>query len=328
MKIKARIEKVPGGMMVIPLLLGALVKTFFPGLISIGGFSTAIATNPLAILGVFLVCMGAGMDFKAAPKALKIGAVQTVTKYGVAVAVGLLVSYFFGENGFLGISSLAFIAAMSSTNGGLYTALTAEFGTKEEVGAIAVLSIKDGPFLTMIALGTAGLASIPFMTLLGVILPLVIGVILGNLDSEMRAFLSKAGMVMIPFFAFGLGCGINLQTIYMAGFSGLILGLLTVIVCGFFTVLTDKLSGGTGVAGAANASAAGNAVATPAAVAMVDPSLAGTAAVATPQVAAAVIITALLVPVLTAYVARRNKRKLEALIIAEQNENRDRPGLI
>ena len=305
-------------MMVIPLILGALIKTFFPEFLKIGGFTTAIAANPLAILGVFLVCMGAGMDVKAAPKALKIGIVQTLTKYGVAVAVGLLVSHFFGDKGLWGISSLAFIAAMSSTNGGLYTALTAEFGSKEEVGAIAILSIKDGPFLTMIALGTAGLASIPFITLVGVILPLVIGVILGNLDPEMRAFLSKAGMVMIPFFAFGLGCGINLETIYLAGFSGILLGLLTVVVCGFFTIFTDKASGGTGVAGAANASTAGNAVATPAAVAMVDPTLTATAAIATPQVAAAVITTALLVPILTAFIAKRNKRKI--ILKSENND--------
>ncbi len=317
MKIKATIEKIPGGMMVIPLILGAIIKTFFPGFLKIGGFTTAIAANPLAILGVFLVCMGAGMDIKAAPKALKIGFVQTLTKYGVAVIIGLLVSHFFGDKGLWGISALAFIAAMSSTNGGLYTALTAEFGTKEEVGAIAVLSIKDGPFLTMIALGTAGLASIPFMTLVGVILPLVVGVVLGSLDTDMRSFLSKAGMVMIPFFAFGLGCGINLETIYLAGFSGILLGLITVAICGFFTILTDILSGGTGVAGAANASAAGNAVATPAAVAMVDPSLAATAAVATPQVAAAVITTALLVPVLTAFIAKRNKRKIKLSQIEE-----------
>jgi len=296
--------------MVIPLIMGALIKTFFPEFLKIGGFTTAIATNPLAILGVFLVCMGAGMEVKAAPKALKIGVVQTLPKYGVAVIIGLMVSHLFGVNGLCGISSLAFISAMSSTNGGLYTALTAEFGTKEEVGAIAILSIKDGPFLTMIALGTAGLASIPFMTLVGVILPLVIGVILGNLDPDMRTFLSKSGMVMIPFFAFGLGCGINLQTIYLAGFSGILLGLLTVVVCGFFTVLTDKITGGTGVAGAANSSTAGNAVATPAAVAMVDPTLTAAAAIATPQVAAAVITTALLVPVLTAFIAKRNKRKL------------------
>jgi len=139
MKIKATIERMPGGMMVIPLILGALIKTFFPEFLKIGGFTTAIAANPLAILGVFLVCMGAGMDIKAAPKALKIGFVQTLTKYGVAVMIGLLVSYFFGDKGLWGISALAFIAAMSSTNGGLYTALTAEFGTKEEVGAIAIL---------------------------------------------------------------------------------------------------------------------------------------------------------------------------------------------
>lgn len=310
MKIKATIEKVPGGMMVIPLILGALIKTFFPEFLKIGGFTTAIATGPLSILGVFLVCMGAGMEVKAAPTAIKIGIVQTLTKYSIAVVIGLLVSHFFGANGLWGISSLAFISAMSSTNGGLYTALTAEFGTKEEVGAIAILSIKDGPFLTMIALGSAGLASIPFMTLVGVILPLVVGVILGNFDPDMRTFLTKAGMVMIPFFAFGLGCGINLQTIYLAGFSGILLGLLTVVICGFFTILTDKATGGTGVAGAANSSTAGNAVATPAAVAMVDPSLTATAAIATPQVAAAVITTALLVPLLTAFIAKRNKRKL------------------
>ena len=309
MKIKATIDKIPGGMMVIPLILGAIIKTFFPEFLKIGGFSSAIATNPLAILGVFLVCMGAGMDVKAAPKALKIGVVQTITKFGIAIVVGLLVGHYFGETGFWGISSLAFISAMSSTNGGLYTALTAEFGSKEEVGAIAVLSIKDGPFLTMIVLGTAGLASIPLMTLVGVILPLVVGIVLGSLDPDMRTFLSKAGMVMIPFFAFGLGCGINLETIYLSGFSGILLGLLTVLICGFFTVVTDKLTGGTGVAGAANSSTAGNAVATPAAVAMVDPSLAATAAIATPQVAAAVIVTALLVPVLTAYIAKRNLKK-------------------
>jgi len=309
-KIKAAIEKIPGGMMVIPLILGAIVKTFFPEFLKIGGFTTAIATNPLAILGVFLVCMGAGMNIKTAPKALKIGVVQTGTKYGIAVAMGLLVSYFFGENGFLGISALAFIAAMSNTNGGLYTALTAEFGAKEEVGAITILSVNDGPFLTMIALGTAGIATIPFMTLVGVILPLLVGVILGNLDPEMRNFLSKAGMVMIPFFAFGLGCGIDLETIFQAGFSGVFLGLITVAVGGFFTILADKITGGSGIAGAANASTAGNAVATPAAVAMVDPSLSATAAIATPQVAAAVITTALLVPVLTALTAKRNKKKL------------------
>ena len=92
--------------------------------------------------------------------------------------------------------------------------------------------------------------------------------------------------------------------------------ILTVVIYRFFTILTNKITGSTGVAGAANSSTAGNAVATPAAVAMVDPSLSATAAIATPQVAAAVITTALLAPVLTAYIARRNKRKQGKIDIA------------
>jgi 2-keto-3-deoxygluconate permease len=309
MKIKATIEKVPGGMMVIPLILGALINTFAPQILKIGGFTTAMATGANAILGVFLLCMGAGMDLKAAPKSLKTGFVITLVKFGVGVAIGLIVAKFFGSNGLWGLSSLAIVAAMTNTNGGLYAALTGEFGNKSEVGAIAIISVNDGPFLTMIALGTAGIASIPLLSLLGVVLPIALGMLLGNLDKQMRDFLMKGGPMLIPFFAFALGCGLSLSMLVKAGLPGILLGVMTVVVGGFFNILADKASGGSGVAGAAASSTAGNAVGTPAAVVLADPSLSAIAAIATPQIAASTITTAILVPILTTYMARRNKKK-------------------
>jgi 2-keto-3-deoxygluconate permease len=148
----------------------------------------------------------------------------------------------------------------------------------------------------------------PLLPLVGVILPLIIGVVLGNLDEQLRDFLLKGGMILIPFFAFALGAGLNLNTIVEAGLPGVLLGVVTTFFGGVFNVLADRAVGGSGICGAAASSTAGNAVATPAAIALVDPSLSPLVNVATSQIAAAVVTTIIFTPIFTQFVSKWSKK--------------------
>jgi hypothetical protein len=42
MQIKATIEKIPGGMMIVPLFVGVILNTFFPAFLNIGGLTTSL----------------------------------------------------------------------------------------------------------------------------------------------------------------------------------------------------------------------------------------------------------------------------------------------
>lgn len=202
MKLKRMIEKIPGGMMVVPLVAGTTLNTFAPQLLEIGGFTTALFKQGAApLIGAFLICMGAGIGFGAAPRAILQGGSITLVKLLVAVALGFAVDKFMGAEGVWGLSSVAIIAAMSNANGGLYAALVGEFGSESDIGAIPLMTLSDGPFFTLIALGAAGMASVPLMALVAVIVPLLVGMMLGNLDADMRQFLTAGGPLLIRFCA-------------------------------------------------------------------------------------------------------------------------------
>lgn len=315
MQIKRMIEKLPGGMMVGPLLIGALINTLFPDLgKTLGSFTYAWMTGALPILSVFFVCIGATIDLKATPYILKKGGALLGTKLLCGTGLGLLAAQFMPtgmvESGFFaGMSVLAIVSAMNDTNGGLYMALVGQFGKAEDAGAYSLMSLESGPFFTMVTLGVAGLAAFPLPAFVGTILPLIIGMVLGNIDREMRAFLAPAVPVMIPFFAFGLGNTLNFMTVWKAGLLGIVMGVGVIAVTGTALIIADKLTGGNGVSGIAAATTAGNAAAVPAAIAAIDKSYAPIAPSATMLVATCIIVTAVLVPFVTAWWAKRVAKK-------------------
>lgn len=305
MQIYRTVTRVPGGLMVVPLFLGMVVNTFFPGLLRIGGFTEALtAVGYPTVLGMYLFTVGTKLTFRAAPRMLLRGFGILTAKVATATAFALVIAHVF-DGSVLGLSTLAVMVAMSDTNGGMFLALTSVMGSKEDAGTYVVQSIETGPFLTMLIFVGTGLAVIPWLTMVSVVAPIAVGALLGNLDDELRAFFGGHEPIIVPFMAFTLGQTINLRSVVTAGFPGVVLGVTVLVVTGIVCIAADRLLGGTGVAGAAASSTAGNSATVPQAVALADPSYAPVAEAATVQVAASVIVTAILTPLLTSWWFRR-----------------------
>jgi len=303
------LNKIPAGMMVIPLLLGSIISTLVPDVLQIGGLTTALfsAAGTNTLLGALLFCMGTTLQVKDMPKVLRRGGVLLLSKFLIGAALGIAVGKLFGPEGFLGLSALAIVSAVTNSNGSIYLTLVNNYGDEADCGCFPLLALNDGPFFTLLALGASGLARIPVMSLVAAIVPVALGMLVGNLDKDMRDLFAPVGNGIIPLIGFALGTGIDLVNVARGGVSGILLGFLSVFVGGGFIVLCDRLiSRRPGYAGWAVATTAGNAVAVPAAVALSDPSLTDIAGIAAVQVAASVVISSLLVPFITSWWSKKH----------------------
>lgn len=302
-------NKIPGGLMLIPLILGSIVGTFFPAFLDLGNFTTALfKDSAMPLIGLLIFATGMQITLKTSGPVLATTATILLTKSIIPAALVVLLGQLVGLDGILGVSILALIVMMDNSNGGLWLAFTGRYGDARDRGAYMASAINDGPFFTMLFLGVAGLADIPFTLLLAAVIPLLAGVLVGNLDARWTEIMRPVPNMVIPFFAFALGTSINLGNVVTGGLSGLLVGAIatvftgTLAYFGYRFILRRGRKSGIGIA---SATTAGNAIATPAIIAAADPSFAPYMEVATAQVASAVLVSAVLAPLLAAWVLKR-----------------------
>jgi len=307
MKILKTVQKVPGGLMVVPLFLGAISNMLFPQALDIGGMTTAtFKSGASAFIGASLVCVGSQISVSKIGEPLKRGFVLLLAKFLAGFIPTLIISKLFGPAGILGLSPLMILAAVTNSNGGMYLGLMSQFGDENDLGAQSLLGINDGPFLTLIGMGLSGIASFDSKALLASVIPLIVGIILGNLDTDIRKFLEPGILFTLPFLAFCLGTGLNLRNIVTGGATGILLGIIVVALSALFIFPADRyILKRPGYAAFALCTTAGNAVAVPAIIGQADPSWANQVEPATAAVATAVIVTAILAPILTSFAANK-----------------------
>ena len=113
------LKKIPAGMMVVPMLLGAIINTFLPEVTNIGSFTTAVFTSAGAntAIGIQLFCLGTTLRVRDMGGVVKRGGVLLISKFVIGAAIGIVVGKVFGPTGVLGLSSLAIISAVTNSNG-------------------------------------------------------------------------------------------------------------------------------------------------------------------------------------------------------------------
>ncbi len=315
-----RMKKIPGGLVIIPLVLAVLLATFVPQVYQIGGYVTALFYNGnAAMMGLFLIICGSSINVKQVGMPLYKGVTLTGIKFLLGVAFGLIVGKLAGPAGFLGLTPFVLIAAITNSNGSLYISLSSQFGNATDTGAISILSLNDGPFFTLVALGATGLASIPINSLIATLIPILIGFVWGNLDKEFRKACSSAQPIITFFMTISIGSKTDIKTIITAGASGIILGVISVATAVIFFYIFNLLlpKKERNAMGAAIGTTALNSAMTPAAVAEADPAMAQYTEMATAQCATASIITLFLCPFVVAFFDNMMRKKKKGIYSPE-----------
>jgi len=307
--IYATMQRIPGGLMLLPLILGAIIGTFAPDALGIGGFTTALFKNSaLPLIALLIFATGTQVNMRTGGPVLATAGTILLMKTIVPATLIIILARFVGLDGIWGVSILAMLAAFDNSNGGLWLAYTGQYGEARDRGAYVASAVNDGPFFSLLFLGASGMADIPLIAFVAALVPFLLGVAVGNLDVQWRNVLKPVPNIVIPFFAFALGTGINLSSIVSGGMTGLILGLIISPITGGFVYLGYRYilrRGGKSGLGFAAGTTAGNAIATPAVVAAADPTFQQYVGTATAQVAACVLISSILAPILASYFLKR-----------------------
>lgn len=301
LQILKYINKIPGGLMLIPMAIAAIINTVCPEILKIGNPTTAIfsSSGTMTIIGIMLVFTGIQFKSNQLILTLKRGGILVVAKVLISILFGIIIMASFGQDGILGVSTLALVVCIASCNPGIYIALMESYGDEIDIANFALLNLIGLPFIPICILGFAGGYGIDYISIIATLIPFFIGVLLGNIDPEIRNFTKQGMAVMIPFLGFCLGSSINLINAFSEVGLGLVLFVIYLIVNNIPMLALDKfILKQKGYASMAICCVAGLSVAVPSLMAEVDSSYMKYVDSATAQIAFVVIISTIFTPII------------------------------
>ncbi len=235
------LQKVPAGTMFVPLIIGAIITTVCQGFFRFDLWGTLgnpmkdmfSSSGQMLIIGLMLFCTGTQLKMSDMKDALHRGVLLILVRLGVAYALCALFYAAFGYDGILGVSFLAFACAVTSANAALYMGIISPFGDKADKASFGIMLICSMPLLPLLFLGfygESGFGEAQVMQIISLIIPFVLGMVLGNLDEDIRKVFAGGNAIILPFLGFEFGSTINLIEAFKMIPQGLLLSVVYFIV--------------------------------------------------------------------------------------------------
>lgn len=304
-------KKVPAGTLLVPMFLSAFVHTLFPDLFDIGGSTQSLlgGDGVTFIVALLTFISATLLDVSTIADVIKKQGILMLAKIIFCVIFGNFIIRILGTGTFLGVSALAIVCAICSTNPGLYLALANEFGKPGDPGAFGLIGILAIPAFPMIIFATAMGGDVDTMSIVSSLIPLALGIVLGNVDTDFRQLTQPALGILMPFLGWGLGSSINFIDALKSGLSGVILVVIFYSTMTLFLYIVErKIMVRTGANTFAMSSVAGVSIAAALAVAESNPSLQSLVPAALAQLSFAVLITSTISPMLVKWALKAHAK--------------------
>lgn len=308
MKLLEKIDRIPGGAVLVPMFCTAMINSLFPGALQVGGVTTKLFSTygTQVFIGVMLFLAGAQFRVQDVPKAMCRGGVLLLGKILIAVCLTMGFLQLFGQSGILGISALAFCIAVLSLNPGMFLAVSTQHGDMVDSPGFGLYNLLVVPAVPTVVLGVLDGAAFDYMSIVTTLIPFLLGMLLGNLDEDLRALFAGATRPMLFFAGCDFGAAVDLFAAVRSGLSGLLLSAMYIVFCGLSLLWVDrKLLRQPGYASASLSCIAGASVSMPALVAEVLPQYGPYVEVATAQIACGVVLTTVFCCFFTKWVLKR-----------------------
>ena len=232
------LNKIPAGTMFVPLVISAIICTLTiefnlgapEGTTELGHGLTLWqylgnpmqdlfgSTGQMLMIGLMLFCTGTMIKPHDFVEVGKRGIWIILARLIPAYVISAIVYVFAGLQGFGGLDFITLTTILTSANAALYMGIVQPYADKSDLGTFPIMLICSMPLLPFIFISSFGEGSTSLtqkiMQIFSLLIPFLLGVLLGNLDSKIRDVFKGGNAIILPFLGFQFGSTINLTKLF------------------------------------------------------------------------------------------------------------------